>query len=528
MKSQLRDKIREVISENYPIRQPADKALDFNVEAADPKFGDYATNAAMKIAGKVGERPQDIADKLIDKLKADEMFEKVTAAGPGFINFKISLPYLQNQILAIIQAGSDYGANNFGQNRKVNVEFISANPTGPLTIGNSRGGIIGDILANILAQSGYKVTREYYFNDAGGQIDVLGHSVLKDAEAQYKGDYIDELHNAIKTDDYKEAGKLAAAKLIEEIKKTAEKMGIKFDVYFAEGRDLRDKNKVQEILDWLKVKDLSYEKEGAIWFKSTRFGDDKDRVLVRSNGEPTYFGVDCAYHWNKFMERKFDKAINIWGADHHGDVTRVRGFVEAMGFKDKFEIIIHQFVRLVQDGKEVRMSKRAGNYVLVDDLLSEVGKDVYRFFMAEYAPETHLNFDLALAKERSEKNPVFYVQYAFARIQSILRNLKSQNSNLKIKEYLFLLDKPQEIGLIKQLIRLPDLVEEIAGDYQIQKLPFYAREIAKSFHNFYENCPVIKAENESIRQVRLQLLAATQIVLKNTLDLMGISSPEKM
>lgn len=524
MKQDIRKIIKQVIEKHYPMQ----KDVGFVVDQTEEKFGDYSTNAAMKIGREVGEKPEEVAKKLIDILKSDGMFDSVTVAGPGFINFKIALPFYQKQILEVIEAGEKYGSSNIGKDSKIDVEFISANPTGPLTIGNSRGGVIGDVLSNVLSKSGYQITREYYFNDAGGQIDVLGHSVLKDAEAQYKGDYIDELHREIKTDDYKKAGIEAAAKLIKNIKKTTEEMGIKFDVWFAEGKDLREKGKVEEILKWLKDKDLTYEKENAVWFKSTTFGDDKDRVLVRSNGEPTYFCVDCAYHYNKFIERKFNKAINIWGADHHGDVSRVRGFVTALGYNENFEIIINQFVRVVVDGKEVRMSKRAGNYVLVKDLLDEVGKDVYRFFILEYAPTSHVNFDLALAKEQSEKNPVYYVQYAYARIHSILK--KVQSTKLKVQnpeELLSTLNHPAEITLIKQLIKLPEIIEDITNDYQVQKLPFYARDIAKSFHAFYENCPVIQTD-EKTQNARLLLLEAAKIVLKNSLDLMGINAPDKM
>ncbi len=302
-------------------------------------------------------------------------------------------------------------------------------------------------------------------------------------------------------------------------------MGIAFDVWTAEGSDLREKGKVEKVIDWLKKNNLTYEKEGALWFKSTQFGDDKDRVLIRSNGEPTYFAVDCAYHKNKFIERKFNKAIDIWGADHYGDIARVKGFVKALGFEDKFDILIHQFVRIVKDGKEVRMSKRTGNYVPVDDLLNEVGKDVYRFFMLTYALTSHLTFDLALAKTQSNKNPVYYIQYAHARICSILKkadtNYKLQTTNYKLLEH------STELKLIGQLIRLPEIVEDTAQDFQIQRLPQYAVDLATTFHQFYRDCKIL-SEVEGLREDRLALAMATKIVLKNTLSLMGISAPEKM
>jgi len=519
MKSQIKELVSQAIKKVYPdLEIPS-----FSMEEAEVKFGDYSTNAAMILAKAVGEEPKNIAQNIINSIEKADIIEEAIIAGPGFINFKISLPFLQGKISEVINGGDKYGSANIGNNKTADIEFISANPTGPLTVGNSRGGVIGDVLSNVLTKADWKVTREYYFNDAGGQIDVLGHSILKDDETQYKGEYIDELAKEIKGDNPREVGKLAAQKLIEEIKRTTQDMGIKFDVWTAEGKDLRETGKVDTIIGWLKEKKLAYEKEGALWFKSTDYGDDKDRVLIRSNGEPTYFALDCAYHKDKLVDRKFDKAINVWGADHHGDLSRLKGFVKALGYDDKFDILVHQFVRIVKEGKEVRMSKREGNFVLVDDLLKEVGKDVYRFFMLEYAPNSHLTFDLELAKEQSQKNPVYYVQYAYARIASILQ--KAENSG---KTNLDLLKEPEEKALIKQLIKLPEIVEGIVGDYQVQKLPTYAIELADSFHRFYEKCPVLKSGNDELTSARLELLKATQIVLKNTLDLMGITAPKKM
>jgi len=524
LKKQIKKLLDDVLEKSFDLR-----GVDFEV-TEEKRFGDYSTNVAMILAKRVGESPKEIAGKIIDNIKTNEIIEGAKAAGPGFINFKISIPYLNTKISEIISAGEKYGQTDLGKDLKVNIEFISANPTGPLTVGNSRGGVIGDVLSNVLSKIGWQVTREYYFNDAGGQIDVLGHSILKDDQAEYKGEYVDKLHDELKG-DFREIGKKAAAIIISEIKKTTKDMGINFDVWFAEGKDLRDKGKVDEIIRWLKSRDLVYEEDGAWWFKSTSFGDDKDRVVLRSNGEPTYFALDCAYHKNKFVTRKFDRVINVWGADHHGDLARLKGFVKALGFEDKFDIIVHQFVRIIKDGKEVRMSKRTGNYITVDDLLDEVGCDVYRFFMLEYSPDSHLTFDLDLAKEESEKNPVYYVQYAYARINSILAKSKLQNPNYKSMsndKNSNLLNQPAEIALMKKLIKLPELVEEIVGDYQVQKLPLYAIELARAFHHFYEKCPIINSGDSKLTAARLELIKATKIVLKNTLDLIGVSAPEKM
>lgn len=522
---ELRGLLGETLKKEFP---ECEEAIEM-AEPRDKRWGDFSSNIALRLGGGKGEiKPQEAAEKII-KAMPEHNWVDVSVAAPGFINFKLKEEFLQKQVLEIIQKTESYAEEDQAKGKRVLVEFVSANPTGPLTVGNSRGGVIGDVLSNILAKRGWNVTREYYFNDAGGQIDVLGHSVLKDEQAEYKGEYINELHDKLDGGDYREIGKKAAQILIEEIKQTTKKMGIEFDNWFAEGKDLREKSKVKEVIEWLKRKDLLYEEDGAWWFRSTKYGDDKDRVVVRSNGEPTYFGVDAAYHKNKFVDRKFDLAIDIWGPDHHGDVARVKGFVKALGYENKFEIIIHQLVKVLKDGKEVRMSKRAGNFVLVEDIINEISKDAYRFFMLQYAPNSHLVLDVDLAKERSQKNPVYYVQYAHARIKSILRKMEaSEYLSTKPDTFLELLREPEELDLIRELIRLPGLVEEIAKDYQVQKLTTYAMDLARSFHNFYEKCRVIDLENKKLMFDRYELIQATAMVLKNTLDLMGVSAPEKM
>ena len=483
-------------------------------------YGDYATQAALTI--KNGRKPSGNAEVIIKNLPKNKIIQK-TEEKNGFINFYLSNEFLGESVKEIIKGGSNYGKNNLKENKSVEVEFISANPTGPLTVGNSRGGVIGDVLANVLESSGWKVIREYYFNDAGGQIDILGHSVLKDKRAEYRGEYIDKLHKEIQEKNFRKAGEKAAQIIINEIKKTTLKMGIKFDVWTAEGKDLRKTGKLEEIINWLKEKKLAYKKDGALWFRSTKYDDDKDRVLIRSNGEPTYFALDCAYHQDKFITRKFNRVIDIWGADHHGDLARVKGFVKALGYEKQFAILVHQFVRVIKDGKEVRMSKRAGNYILVDDLLDEVGRDVYRFFMLQYAPESHLTFDFELAKKESKENPVYYLQYATARIAGILRKLPAISYQLSAISF-----DSYESALVKELIKFPDLISEISHSYEVHHLPHYGIRLAKKFHQFYKNCPVIRAESEEVKNSRIALIKATQIVLKNTLKILGISAPEKM
>lgn len=486
--------------------------------------GDYSSNIGMIAAKQARIDPKEAAGLVKTALERryPNMFERTEIAGPGFINFFISKDYLVKEIEDILKKKDKFGDLDIGKEKKINIEFISANPTGPLTVGNSRGGVIGDVLSNIFSKAGWRVTREYYFNDAGGQIDILGHSILKDDQAEYNGEYIDELSKKLGSGDAREIGEKAAGIIIERIKKTTKRMGIKFDVWTAEGKDLRKKGKVEEVIDWIKRKNLSYEKEDALWFKSTQFGDDKDRVLLKNNGEPTYFALDCAYHKNKFIDRKFDRVINVWGADHYGDIARIKGFIKELGYEDKFDILINQFVRIIKDGVEVRMSKRTGTFVSIDELIDEVGLDVTRFFFLTKSSDTHLNFDLNLAKQQSEKNPVFYVQYAYARICSILR--KSRATKAKAKD---LFKDASELNLIKQLIRLPEIIEDTVKDYQVQRIPQYAMDLAASFHRFYQDCRVI-SEDKELTGSRIALVLATKIVLKNTLDLMGVSAPEKM
>jgi len=533
----LRDEIVGLIEKSIQVLQkqsvfPIFVIPEINVDyPKDKRHGDYSTNVALILAKIVGKNPAEVAENLksqISSLKSD-FFEKIEIVN-GFINFFISKEYLQKQIKEILKQKEKYGNLATGKGRKVNVEFISANPTGPLTLGNGRGGFCGDVLANVLAKAGYKVVREYYLNDRGVQVAKLGHSVLADDQAVYKGAYIDELRKKISGKDAEKVGEQAAKIILEEmIKPTVKKMGINFDVWFSE-KSLYAKKEVDKAINELKRKGLVYKKEGAVWFNSTKFGDDKDRVLVKTDGEKAYFASDAAYLKNK-IRRGFDILIMFVGADHYGYVVRMKALAEALGFdKDNLKIMVMQMVRLMKDGQEVKMSKRSGTYVTLDELIDEVGLDVARFFFLTRSTNTHLNFDLNLAKEQSQKNPVFYVQYAYARIHSILAksNIKNEKSKIQIKNQNFkLLKEPSELNLIKQLIRFPEVVEDTAKDYQVQRLPQYATDLATAFHQFYRDCRVI-SEDKKLSKARLGLILAAKIVLKNTLDLMGISAPEKM
>jgi arginyl-tRNA synthetase len=501
---------------------------DFTVEVPENNvYGDYATNVALILAPRrgSGQSPLEIAEEIKSKIESD-LFEKIEVVRPGFMNFYLKPEFLQKKIKAIIKQGKKFGKVDIGKKQKVQVEFISSNPTGPLTVANGRGGPMGDVLANVLKAAGYKSEKEFYINDSGVQIEILGHSILKDSQAQYKGKYIDELAKKISASGGKdpyEIGQQAVGIIIKEmIKKTTDKLGIKYDKWFFES-NLRKKNLPDKIVKFLKEKDLLYEKEDAVWFKSTNFGDTRDRVLIKKDKNKTYLANDIAYHYNKFKKRKFDKVINIWGADHHGDVPGLMAGVEAIGYKGKLEIILHQFITVLEKGKKVKMSKRLGTFIPMDELLDAVGSDVVRFFFLMHSADRHMDFNLDLAKEKSEKNPVYYVQYAYARINSIFRKSKGHNLSVKLN----LLNHPSEKDLIKSLIKLPEIIEDTAKDYQVQRLPSYAIELAIAFHKFYTDCRIL-GEEKDLEKARLALLMATKIVLENILDLMGISKPERM
>jgi arginyl-tRNA synthetase len=523
----IREQIKEIIS------KIVGEGIDFTVEVPENKqYGDYATNVALIFSRQARGKwpnPTQLAEEIKSKISS-EMLGKIEIVN-GFINFYLEPEFLQKKIKEIIKQGKKFGKTDIGKKQKVQVEFISSNPTGPLTVANGRGGPMGDVLANILNAAGYKSEKEFYVNDSGVQIEILGHSILKDSQAQYKGKYIDELAKKISAQggpasggkDPYEIGQQAVGIIIEEmIRKTTDKLGIKYDKWFFES-NLRKKNLPDKIVKFLKEKDLLYEKEGAVWFKSTNFGDTRDRVLIKKDKNKTYLANDIAYHYNKFKERKFDKVINIWGADHHGDVPGLMAGVEAIGYKGKLEIILHQFITVLEKGKKVKMSKRLGTFIPMDELLDAVGVDVVRFFFLMHSADRHMDFDLDLAKEKSEKNPVYYVQYAYARINSIFRKSKGHNLSVKLN----LLNHPSEKDLIKSLIKLPEIIEDTARDYQVQRLPNYAIELATAFHKFYTECRVL-GENKDIEKARLALIMATKIVLENILNLMGISRPERM
>ncbi|MBZ9572341.1 arginine--tRNA ligase [Patescibacteria group bacterium] len=520
----IKDSIKELQKEKV---FPKFKIPEIQIEHSEEKIhGDYSTNIAFQIAKEVKKKPVEIAKIIRLKLKdqKSKMFEKVEIAKPGFVNFFLSKEYLQKELLEILKSGEKFGELNLGKGKKIQVEFISANPTGPLTVGNARGGPLGDVLGNILKRAGFKVEKAYYINDYGMQVLTLGHSVLKDSEAKYKGKYIDYLNKKIKEKDPYKAGERAAQVIVKEmIKKTTDRIGIKYDEWISE-TSLHRSGAVDQALELLKKEGLICQKEGALWFKSSKFGDERDRVVVKKDDWKTYLAGDIALHRYKFEKKKFDKVIDIWGADHAGDVAGLQAGVQALGHKGKLDIILLQFVTIFEKGEKLKMSKRAGIYVAMDELLDKVGSDVTRFFFLQKSTNTHLNFNLSLAREQSEKNPVYYVQYAHARICSIFKKAKIKSKKVKNLE---LLTHPSELTLIKQLIRFPEIIEDTTKDYQVQRIPQYAIDLATAFHQFYRDCKVL-SEVKGLREARLGLILATKTVIKNTLNLMGISAPERM
>lgn len=539
----IKDEIQSAVAELFNVHLKIDEIEISRPEKAD--FGDYATNASFQLAAKLKQNPTEIAEKLSTKITSAKVFEKVEPKG-GFVNFFLKKEAFQQTVAEILGQKEKFAESDILKDKKIQVEFISANPTGPLTLGNGRGGFGGDVLANVLSKVGAKVEREYYVNDGGNQVKVLGESLLvaagklKKEKDIYRGEYIEEWvkQNEDLIEKHQEnpfeLGQLAAEDILEKhIKPSIEKLGINFNKWFHE-KDLIEKGDVEYTLKKLQGYKLTKEEDGALWLKTTDFGDDKDRVLVKQDGEKTYFANDIAYHFDKLYKRKFDKVINFWGADHHGHVGRMQAAVAAMDCPGHLDIVIFQLVRLLKDGQEYKMSKRKGTYVTMDQLLELIGgetkeaADVARFFFLSRSFDTHMDFDLDLAREHSEKNPVFYVKYAYARLSGILRNAKE----LSLPEGdLKLLTETAEMELIDQLSQLPRLIQFIAtsSDYPVHYLTFYTIEVAKKFHAFYDKCRVIDEENPELTAARLKLVEATKIVLGITMrDLIGIETPERM
>jgi arginyl-tRNA synthetase len=515
------------------------KVSNFSVERPkDSSHGDFSSNIAMVLAKELKKNPLGLAKEISVKIESPE-FAKIEAVMPGFINFYLSPEYLQNQVQSIIKKGEEYGSLTLGKGKKASIEFVSANPTGPLHIGNARGGPLGDTLANVFDKAGYEVTREYLHNDVGGQIDRLGEAIYftihpdqkpAELEVQYQGEYIKELSLLVKEqlenaqEDLSQeqfiekAGKVAVELMLAEILKDCEQMGIKFDKVRKES-DLR--KEVPAVLE--KIKKFIKLNEGAEWFApQDEFLKDRETVVKKSDGQFTYFASDIVYHNEKMAASSV--VVDVLGANHSGHVPRLKAVVKSLGFNpDDLRVTLYQWVRLKRGEEVVKMSKRAGNFVTAKEVLDEVGKDAFRFFLLTPRSQTHMDFDLELAKKKASDNPVFYVQYAYSRICSIFKKASNLNSNVDLS----LLKTSEEIELIRHLLNLPYLVEEAVNSLEVNLLTTYALEIATLFHKFYEKQMVI-TKDEALTQARLALLKATQITLKNTLDLLGVNSPESM
>jgi len=518
----------------------------------DPVHGDYATNIAMILSSRLKTNPRQVAKMICDQLHNDEeIIAKVEIAGPGFINFFIRDEIWQAALEKVDREGVRYGYSDIGKGQRVQVEFVSANPTGPLHIGHARGAVVGDVLANILQATGYQVSREYYINDAGNQMFNLGRSVLYRyyeflgreivfPGTCYQGDYVLDIAREIIAKEggaYLERSEeevipyftdYAAAIILAGIKEDLSKFGVVFDLYFSE-RDLYKDDGVSVLLRELEQQGHIYREEGTLWFRTTAFGDEKDRVVVRQNGEPTYFAADIAYHKNKY-ERGFSWVIDIWGADHHGYLPRMSAGIQALGYRpDALKIVLVQLVSLLRGGKPVGMSTRSGEFVTLREVVDEVGKDAARYNFLMRRTDSPLDFDLELAKQQTNENPVYYVQYAHARIASILR--LAADRGFAVPRYgevnLGLLTLPEELTLMKALTRFPEIVAGAATALEPHRLTFFLNDLASLFHSYYNKCKVI-SEDDSLTRARIFLMNILLIVLKNNLKLLGVSAPDKM
>ena len=522
----------------------------------DEAHGDLTTNVAMLLAKAVGKNPRAIAQDIVKTLRVEpDLVSAVDIAGPGFINFRFTERFFNTQIGSILAQGDTFGASSIGGKKKTQVEFVSANPTGPLSVGHGRQAAIGDTLANLLEWTGHEVTREYYYNNAGRQMRMLADSTyaryrqLFDAsfpfpEDGYQGDYIREIAQRLKEEQGDALCSMESEKAIDQCKAFAEgalfaaikavlaRMGVHFDVFFNED-SLYTSGQIKDVIEEFRSKGLAYDQDGAVWLKTTALGLEQDRVIVKSTGEPTYRLPDIAYHREKFR-RGFELVIDVFGADHIATIPDVLAGIKALGYDpEKVKVVIHQFVTLMRDGQQVKMSKRSANFVTLDELIDEVGADAVRFFFLMRGVSTHLEFDLNLALEQSEKNPVYYVQYAHARIASILRHAESQglvstDASTKPSDVRYdLLIQPEEIALVKLLLEFPDSVESACFGFEPQRITTYLHDVATAFHKFYHEHRVVTPEHE-LSRARLALCHASKTVVANGCKILGISAPERM
>ncbi|MDR9417684.1 arginine--tRNA ligase [Gracilimonas sp.] len=526
-----------------------DERPDIQIEdPKQPEHGDASSNIAMTLARPLKNNPRAIAQKIVGGLDYDEKkISSVEIAGPGFINFRFTEEYLFDELGKILSLGADFGKSSSYEGKRVLVEFVSANPTGPLTVGHGRNAVLGDTVARLFEWTGAEVEREYYFNDAGRQMRVLGESVRarylellgkegEFPEGGYEGGYISDIAQSlvdeigdelVEAEDETPFKEKAEEEIFADISSTLERMKIEMDSYFNE-QSLYDDGKIEETIQKLRDKDLVYDKDGAVWFKTTEFDKDKDKdtVLVKSTGEPTYRLPDIAYHANK-LDRGFDLCVDVFGADHIATYPDVLNGIKSLGYNpEKVDVVVYQFVTLVKDGKPFKMSTRKANFVTLDDLMDEVGADVTRFFFLMRSPNTHLEFDIAQAKEAGEKNPVFYLQYAHARISSILRKVEDEYDFSKDID-LSLLTHPSEITLIKTMLKFPETIASAARLREPHHVITFLNDLASAFTAFYHDCRIL-GEDEKLVQARTTLAKAVAQVLRNGLGILGITAPEQM
>ena len=551
----IKDKIEEMVRQAF--QEAQDRGLLPQVTLPEtiverpqnPEHGDYAVTAPLKLARAARMNPLAIAQCLVDLLKPSEEIDAITLVPPGFINFSLKEEWVKKQVDAILQEGQAYGDLTVGAGEKVQVEYVSVNPTGPLHVGHGRGAVLGSALARILKAAGYAVEEEYYINDAGTQMDSFYHSLharyLQElgVEAEmpaegYMGQYMIDLAQEIiseEGDRFKEMeseeavkglGAIGLEKMLASIRSDLEAIGVVQDVWFSE-QSLFDSGQYDEAMKALSSGGYTQEKEGATWFVSTALGEDKDNVLIRSSGRPTYFASDIAYHYNKFLRRGFDRVINIWGADHQGHISRMKTAVGALGIDpDRLHILVAQMVTLKRGEEVVKLSKRSGDIITLREVVEEVGADPCRFFFLARSADSQMDFDLELAKKQSADNPAYYVQYAHARICSILRLAEERGIDYEGGD-VSLLGHESELTLVREMLKLPETMELIVETLEPQHLPYYSQDLATHFHSFYEKCRVV-TEDQGLTKARLKLVKAAQTVLAKCLDLMGMATPERM
>jgi arginyl-tRNA synthetase len=515
----------------------------------NPEHGDYASSISLKLARAVGTSPLEIAGEIAAFIKPSPEIGSVAVAPPGFINFTLNNGWLSSQVDEILNRGEAYGNIDIGEGSRIQIEFVSINPTGPVHVGHGRAAVLGSTLCNVMTAAGYDVVKEYYFNDAGSQMDSFrlslyaryqqgfGRDIEMPAEG-YLGKYMVDLAAEIikeegdrflkmpEVEGIEELGKIGLEKILDGTREDLRKLRVDFDVWYSE-KTLYENGQFDKVMKILRENGYLAEKEGATWFVSTALGEDKDNVVIRGNGSPTYFAADIAYHYNKFIERQFDEVINIWGADHMGHVSRLKAVVGALGIDpERLQIIVHQMVTLRRGGEIVKISKRSGDIITLRELIDEVGVDACRFFFLCRTADSQMDFDMELAKKHSADNPVYYVQYAHARIASILRVAKEKGAASDDGDVSLLTSEP-ELILIRKMLLLPEMVELISRSLEPHHLTYYAQDLATAFHSFYKQCRVVSAD-KNLTSARLKLVKAAKLVLGRTLNLMGMDAPEKM